>query len=133
MKLSTILFLLPFASCAQSFSNQEVLGTYVPAGYKNNFDTVQLLNDGQFKRKIYDQNKKLVLENKGTWVIASNSKIKFKKFYLNLDEDFTLIQESNKKLIDGYGDVEVVLETHNDTIQFCVGYYQGENCYQKIK
>lgn len=129
MRLSAILFLLPLVSCVHNYTKQELQGIYIPIGNKNNSDSIQLLNNGTFKRKIYDKNKKLVLEAEGTWQMNAN-KIKFKKFYLNLDQDFA---EGNTKLDDGYYDIETVLETSNNTIQFCVGYYERENCYLKIK
>ncbi len=130
MRLSAILLLLALASCAQHFTKQEVLGTYVPVGYKNTFDTIQLRQDGVYHRKVFDKSSKLILEMDGKWEIRNDAEIQFYSFYFNLDDDLIKFPELVKDTTRGRSGI---LEMHNNTIQFCLGYYQGENCYQRVK
>jgi hypothetical protein len=129
MKALLIMFLL--TSCKERFTNDEMIGTYVPIGYKNNLDTIQIKPQGLYHRRVFDKTNKLVLEMEGTWkLVTQNSQIQIEPFYLNLDDDLV-------KFPDNVRDTSMViiknLETQNGTIQFCVGYYEGENCYRKIK
>ncbi len=67
----------------------------------------------------------------GKWkLVNQNSQIQIEPFYLNLDDDLI-------KFPDNVRDTSMViiknLETRTGSIQFCVGYYEGENCYRKIK
>lgn len=130
MKALIIMFLFPLTSCVERFNKEEVYGIYAAVGYKNTFDTLWLKENEVYHRKVYDKNKKLVLEMDGKWTIKNNEEIQFYSFYFNLDDDLIKFPESVK---DTTGGRSAILETDNGTIQFCVGYYQGENCYQKIK
>lgn len=132
MKVIYVLFLiLLFSSCVEHFEEKEVYGYYTPVCYKNNFDTVWLKPDGIYHRKVYDRNKKLLLEMNGKWSLTEQkSKLKIDGFYLNLDDDLVkfphLVMDTNMELIS-------VIKTNNNAIEFCVGHRPDENCYQKVR
>jgi len=131
MKMIKNLFiLLLFSSCVEHFEEKEVYGYYTPVDYKNNFDTIQLEPHGIYHRKVYDKNRKLLLEMNGRWNLTEQqSKIQIDGFYMNLDDDLVKFPELAK---DTNMVVISVLNTHNGVIQFCAGHYPDENCYQKI-
>ena len=127
----TLIVLAMLSSCVQHFDEKELYGKYVAVNYKNTFDTIQLMPQGSYYRHVYDRNKKLVLETEGKWKLEEQkTKLKFIHFYLNLDDDLIKFPESVK---DTSTEVITTLETQKGTVIFCVGYYRGENCYEKIK
>ncbi len=133
--LNILFSLILFFSCVGHFEEKEVYGYYTPVDYKNNFDTIQLQPQGIYQRKVYDKNKKLLLEMKGEWkLVNQNSQIQMRPFYLNLDDDLVKFPDNVK---DTSMAVIESLEISNGKIQFCVGYYSADlpnqNCYQKIK
>lgn len=123
---------LLFVSCG--YTEKELIGVYAPTDYKNTFDTIQLKEHNKYHRKVYDKNKKLVLEMNGKWEL-DGSYIKFKSFYLNLDDDLVNFPESVRDTTGGWGgNVE---RRKGGTIEFCVGHLSAslpdQNCYQKLK
>ena len=124
-----LLLLSLLVSCDEHHEEKEVYGYYTPVDYKNNFDTIQLQPQGIYYRKVYDKNKKLLLEINGKWELEGNTVVHFETFYLNLDDDLVMFPSN---VSDTTGGWRGSLETRNNKIQFCVGYLQGENCYQKI-
>lgn len=130
MKIIYVLLLLGLlVSCDEHFEEKEVYGYYTPVDYKNNFDTIQLQSQGVYYRKVYDMNKKLLLEIKGKWKLEGNTVVHFESFYLNLDDD--LLKFPNN-VSDTTGGWRGSLENRNNTTHFCVGHHQGKNCYRKI-
>ena len=128
---NALFILLMFSSCVKHFEEKEVCGYYTPVNYKNNFDTIQFLPNSKYLRRVYDINKKLVLEMKGNWKLTEQkSKIQIDGFYLNLDDDLVKFPELSK---DTNMMVISVLETNMEIIQFCAGHYPNQNCYQKVK
>lgn len=104
-------------------------GYYTPISYKNNFDTLHLQKDGIFTRKVYDKDEKLLLDMQGNWS-NRNDKLKLTPFYLNLDDDLKRFPHLVK---DTTGEVLTFFEYRDGSIEFCVGYYVGQNCYKKIE
>jgi hypothetical protein len=119
--------ILPFFACTSKYTEKEVYGKYSPQNYNNNYDTIQLCPNRLYNRIVYDRTKKLILLTKGEWRIDNNSKIKLSNFYLNLDTDFIKFPESSRESME----MEVVVEKVDGLLRFCVGHYQGENCYIK--
>lgn len=132
MKLISPLFIvLLFSSCIEHVEENEVYGYYTPVGYKNNFDTLQLQPQGVYHRKVYDKNKKLLLEMNGKWRLENNNRILLSGFYFNLDDDLITFPDNVQ---DTTGEVNTYFETYAGEIQFCgVGHHPDENCYRKIK
>jgi len=128
--MKPILLLFFLASCIEYFESDEILGTYVPIGYKNSFDTIQLKPEGVYHRKVYDITNELLLETDGRWSLLNKSQIKLNGFYQNLDDDLVkfpyLVKDTNMEIITN-------IETQNGHLQFCIGYFDGENCYRKLK
>ena len=126
------LFILTFlfSSCDQHFEEEELYGYYSPVGYKNNFDTIQLMPQGVYHRKVYDKNNKLLLESDGKWKLENKSAVHFDSFYLNFDDDLVKFPDNVKDSSAGW---RGSLESRDNAIEFCVGHYQGENCYRKVK
>ena len=129
-KLIRLLALVLLSSCDEHFKEKQLYGTYAPLNYKNTFDTIQLNSHGEYHRWIYDVNNKLALKVAGKWRLEKNTILHFDSYFLNLDRDVAKFPELLQDTLGGGGGL---IETHNGTIQFCVGYYDGENCYQKIK
>ncbi len=129
-KIYTLISITFLVSCIKFFNSSEVIGTYTPVNYENNYDTLELKQNGIFHRKVYDINKKLLLEMNGKWHLETGRNLNLEGFYLNLDDDLVKFPEIVK-------DTSVLLETtidiHDGRMQFCVGYLLDENCYQKIK
>jgi hypothetical protein len=123
---------LLFVSCG--YTEKELIGVYAPTDYKNTFDTIQLKEHNKYHRKVYDKNKKLVLEMQGEWNIKEDV-IEFKSpYFFNLDRDLVefpeLLQDTAS---NGLGYVW----KKKDTLEFCVGHFAvdlpDQNCYQKLK
>lgn len=130
MKRLLILFLFSMLlSCDEHFEKEKLYGYYSPINYKNTFDTIQLKPQGLYHRKLYDKNNQLVLELDGTWRLERNTIISLDSYFFNLDRDLDKFPELLQDTASSGGGL---LETYNGTIQFCVGYLVGENCYQKV-
>ncbi len=122
------------ASCGSRFNPQEVSGKYTPTDYVNCFDTINLHENGIYKRNTYDVTGLLVLEMTGKWELKKEGTlIRFHSYYHNLDDDLLAFPEL---VTDTLGGGEFVLDKRNGTIQFCVGAYAADlpdqNCYKKI-
>lgn len=128
MRLLIVLSVV-FFSCIRE---QDLKGTYVPVNYKNNFDTIDLEDNGIYSRKVYDINGKLLLKMKGKWE-RSNDAIRFQSFYLNFDDDLVKYPELAQDTLGNWGGY---LGYNNGDLEFCVGHFSGslpnQNCYQKI-
>jgi hypothetical protein len=130
-KISPLFILLFFSSCVEHFEEKEVYGYYTPFDYKNNFDTLHLQPQGVYHRKVYDINKKLLLEMDGKWRLENNHRIILSCFYFNLDDDLIKFPINVQDTTVG---ISTYFETHNGKIQFCgVGHHPDKNCYKKIK
>ncbi|MFL5765990.1 MAG: hypothetical protein ACJ77K_18745 [Bacteroidia bacterium] len=128
-----LVFLFAFSlliSCDEHFEKDSLYGYYTATDYKNTFDTIQLKPHGLYHRRIYDKNNKLALELDGTWRLEQNRVISLDSYFFNLDRDIVKFPEL---LQDTVGSGGGHLETKNGVIQFCVGYYYEDNCYQKVK
>ena len=95
------------------------------------FPPIYLTVDGIYERKVYDKNKKLLLSTTGRCVFENSHRLDLDGFYLNLDDD--LIKYPHK-----VNDSDMYISTYFErvgygNIRFCVGYYLGENCYQKVQ
>ena len=125
-----VLIFTLFTSCGQKFLNETVSGVYVPVGYVNTFDTLKLKGNGTYTRKLLDKSRQLAWEMEGHWFLENSNELKFRSFFVNLDRDLATYPDL---VIDTTGGWSSILEMKNDTITFCLGYFDGENCYQKIK
>lgn len=85
---TSLILVLPLLlfSC-QNISNEDIYGKYSPISYKNSFDTLTINKDGTYNRRIYDKNKKRLLNYNSKYKLEGNT-INFDDFYLNLDKDF---------------------------------------------
>ncbi len=112
------------------FFEVEVIGTYTPVDYENNFDTIQLLSDHTYQRRIYGKNNKLILKTKGRWRFRDFHMLDFDPFLVNFDQDYLKYPESLSDSLSGwYGD----LSLKSSNIQFCTGNFEFQYCYRKIK
>lgn len=59
-KIYTLISITFLVSCIKFFNSSEVIGTYTPVNYENNYDTLELKQNGIFHRKVYDINKKVL-------------------------------------------------------------------------
>lgn len=130
-----ILIILFCFSCVDTFDEKEIIGIYTPIDYKHTFDTIQLDEKGVYYRKVYDKDKKLLLNLKSNYELRNGgSKIYFNSYFLNLDRDLVKFPEL---VNDTLGGAELNLERKNHTIKFCTGHFSAslpdQNCYQKIK
>jgi hypothetical protein len=131
MKLLYAFFILiMLSSCDAHFEERSLYGCYTPANYRNSIDTLYLQPQGLYHRKVYDKNHKLVLDMNGKWSLEKKHIIKLSPYYLNLDDDLIRFPDN---VYDTTGEVTTFFEAQNGVVQFCVGYHEGENCYQKTK
>ena len=133
-KILLILLLLTVYACMRNFNEKEMIGTYSPLDYKNTYDTIQLNDHNIYRRKVYDINKKLVLDTKGIWSIDEDIIVFKSPFFLNLDRDLEKFPELLQDTIsNGVGYIYL----YNGTIKFCVGHASAslpnQNCYRKLK
>ena len=124
-----------FFSCSNSIDLEDAVGTYVPENYENNFDTITLRSKGVYHRKVYDSDGNLVLNMKGKWMLGENKdEIRFRSFYLNLDDDLVKFPESVQDTSGGWSGL---IEKEIGEMKFCLGYYSADlpdqNCYKKIR
>ncbi|WP_294272449.1 hypothetical protein [uncultured Chryseobacterium sp.] len=108
---------------------EKVYGTYVPVSYKNTYDTITIKTNGSYKRCVYDKTGTKLLDYEAKYKLNANS-IKFDDFYLNLDKDLKMFPEDVEDIDMSY---TTSFERNGDHIFLCFGYYEGENCYEKIK
>lgn len=133
-KMLLILFLI-VCSCTDNFTEKEVIGYYVPTDYNNTYDTIELMENGKYHRKVYDKRKKLILNIMSKYELRNGgSKIYFNSYFLNLDRDLEQFPELAN---DTTGGAELIIEKASNTIQFCTGYLSAslpdQNCYHKLK
>lgn len=128
MKIFIYLIIFLFISC-NTIKKDEIYGKYVPISYKNNFDTLVIYKNNEYERKVYDKNKKLLLNYKSRYHLDKSDLIKFDDFYLNLDRDLINMPEDVKDI-----DMSMTtsFEKKDKDIIMCFGYHEGENCYKKI-
>ena len=118
-------------SCVdEQFTNQQIIGTYIPINYKNNFDTIKINLGGDYLRKVYDKHHKLLLNMRGNYKFVSPNSIDFDNFYLNLDDSLDLYPELVRDISGGR---QAVIEAKGGKILFCVGYTLHSNCYEKVE
>lgn len=133
MKAKGILFLIGILFISCNYTENELIGIYTPKDYKKTFDTIQLEKNNVYYRKVYDVDKKLVLEMKGKWTLDNNF-VKFKSFYLNLDDDLVTFPESAQDTTGGWGGD---LAKSKGIIEFCVGHLSAslpdQSCYKKLQ
>jgi hypothetical protein len=130
MKYCYIFSFLFFCSCTEIQTEKKILGTYVPIGYKNTFDTITLMIKGNYQRKVYDKFNRLALSTTGRWKIDARNSITFKSFFLNFDRDVAQYPELLK---DTSMELSVNLSKKDDSFYFCTGYYDDESCYIQKK
>lgn len=129
-----LILFLTMCSCTDNFTEREVIGYYVPLDYNNTYDTIQLMKNGKYHRKVYDKRKKLILNIISNYELRNEgSKIYFNSYFLNLDRDLEQFPELTD---DTTGEAELIIEKVGNTIQFCTGYLSAslpdQNCYQKV-
>ena len=133
MKKIILLLTITIYSCTNNFTEKEVIGTYVPVDYKQTFDTIILMKNGIYHRKVYDRNKTLMIDMKSQYKIQANGSILFYSYFLNLDRDLVKFPELIK---DTLGGGSFILEKIDGKIGFCTGYASAslpnQNCYHKV-
>jgi hypothetical protein len=131
MKIWCLLCSLCFlTSCVEHFTAEEVCGAYAPVGYVHSFDTLRLRPNGTYERSIYNHNRQRRLHTQGTWRLEEKHRLVFEHFYVNLDRD--LLSDISESA-DEYMFINTYFERQHRAIQFCVGYYEGQNCYRKVQ
>ena len=114
--------------CSWEHSLESLSGTYVPDGFRNNYDTITLKPDGSYRRIVCDSSRKLIRSIQGTWTVDGGM-LSIEHFYLNLDDDLTRFPES---AMDDSTHIKRVFDDRDGRPGFCVGYLPGENCYWRI-
>ncbi len=125
---SLILVLLLLLFSCQNMSSEDIYGKYSPISYRNSFDTLTINKDGTYNRRIYDKNKKRLLNYNSKYKLEGNT-IEFDDFYLNLDKDLVTFPEDINDVDMTY---TTFFEKKDKNITLCFGYHSGENCYKKV-
>jgi hypothetical protein len=121
-----------FTSC--NYREKDLVGTYTPKDYKYTFDTIQLKENNTYYRKVYNSNKKLVLEINGEWSLKGDLIVFKSPYFANLDRDLVAFPELLQDSVsNGIGYIWL----KNGNIEFCVGVYSvdlpNQNCYCKLE
>jgi len=123
-----LLAFLLLAACLD-VDEKEALGAYVAQNYVNTIDTIFLEPAGEYERRVYASDGKLVLRMRSKWSISGTREISFDAFFLNLDRNLLKYPE----LIADTDRVESsILESNGGSLEFCVGYLENQNCYRKV-
>ncbi|MGN7784737.1 hypothetical protein ACTJIJ_09430 [Niabella sp. 22666] len=125
-RLYLLLLLSILVACKES--PKSYIGTYTAVNYTNTKDTIYILKENVYVRKVYDRSGHLALSMKSSWEIA-NDGITFHSFFLNLDKDIIQYPEL---LSDTGMDMNVFVEKKLSKTQFCTGYLDNQNCYLKL-
>jgi hypothetical protein len=134
--LSITTSILICISCTQKFTEDNIIGVYVPEQFVNTKDTLNIMKNGRYSRKIYNRNGKLLLSMKGGWNFSNkdNNSIHFRPYFTNLDRDLDVFPEL---LADTAGGWVVDLVKDYKQLKFCMEDYQDDKgepiCYLKIK
>ncbi len=126
-RLYSLLFLCILIGCKES-PQESYMGTYAAVSYTNTKDTIYILSQDVYVRKVYDRNGQLALNMKSSWEVTSDG-INFHSFFLNLDRDIIQYPEL---LFDTVMDMNVSVKKNILKIRFCTGYLENQNCYVKL-
>lgn len=113
----SIIILTLLVSCDESFRSDEIIGVYVPIGYKNSYDTIWIRPDSLYSRKVYNAENKIVLTTTQKYVFINNNIIDFFYFFENYDYDLALYPEN---LSDTLGGMQCRLERYKGEVRFCI-------------
>ena len=118
--------------CGSDFNEKQILGKYVPVNYQNTYDTIWLMEDSTYLRKLYDKNKILVLFQRAKFEYLGGNIIQLYSVFENYDRDLVLYPELS---IDTMGGMQCELLIYNQAIHFCIGMQPDlrEFCYKKIQ
>ncbi|GAA4376145.1 hypothetical protein [Hymenobacter koreensis] len=129
MKLVICLSVLILTSCVDHFSEDALYGSYTPIEYNNNYDTILLSKDNQYQRRVWDKNKKLLLNMKGSWYLHGGTQVQFYSFYFNLDDDLVKFPHL---INDTTGGSSSLVKSKNGVIKLRFKYLNGETLYQQV-
>lgn len=126
--LFPLLAFLLLAACLH-VDEKKALGTYVAQNYVNTIDTIYLEPAGVYERRVYASDGELVLSMRSKWSLSGTREIAFDAFFLNLDRDLLKFPELTA---DTVGGMHSILGSNGGSLEFCVGYLEGQNCYRKV-
>jgi len=126
---SIFFFVVVFAIACKKNARETYVGTYAAINYINTTDTIYVLSNNVYARKVYDKEGRLVLNMKSS-LEMNGDEIVFHSFFLNLDRDIIQYPEL---LSDTVMEMNVSVERSFLKVQFCTGYLEGENCYSKVE
>lgn len=124
-------FILLFYSCSDTINKNELIGRYTPICFKNNYDTLTLINSYSYHRKVYDKNKKLVLNMMGNWSFKSPDIITFENYYPNVDDDLIKFPknatDTNRRIKSSF-----CLYRNNGVLEFIVEDYIKDKIFKQL-
>ena len=117
-------------SCGTLTNESQLIGKYISMDFENNFDTIYLMNRGEYYRKVYNKHLKLVLEMKGQWTLQENQNLVFHSFYLNNDDN---LEQFPYLAFDTLNLANVIVELNEkNNPSFCTGFMPHQFCYVRI-
>ncbi len=130
LRLITLLIISSLSiGCGVPLKEEDVIGTYVAQGYVNTIDSLRLRSGGIYERLVYTKDRQLALSVQNNWEFRKDGEIVLHAFFFNLDRDLSKFPELIEDL--GYH-MNVFIYNQSGSLEFCTGYYEGENCYRRI-
>jgi hypothetical protein len=118
-------------SCNGLLPETSVVGTYVAYEYEHNIDTLELLPNSLYHRKIVNKKNQLIYEAYERWSFEKNGVVDLEQFLINYDDDFDRFPELSCDVSGGF---QVEINTYGATARFCTGPAKSldEFCYYRI-
>jgi hypothetical protein len=80
-----LVLLILFQTCDVTVTKYSLVGSYVYNQSSESYDSLFVLENGRYRQRLYDKNRKLIFENEDKWEISGNLGVSFDNILLNED------------------------------------------------
>ena len=116
-------------SCIATPQKKDMIGTYVAQDYVNTIDTLRLMANGIYERKVYTKNKELALHTHNEWDLGNDGELVLHAFFFNLDRDLSKFPELTSD--SGY-QMNIYPRKESGSWLICIEEGERKNCYKQI-
>jgi hypothetical protein len=128
MKAKIYFLLFISLCCSCNLTRKDIPGTYISNFRVNNFDTLRVVSDGTYEKRVYKiSDKSLLYRNKGNWQFR-DGRIIFKDFFYESDDVFS-------KEFENYSNILITssLDVHKRFGKIFFEFLEDENDYRYKK